>query len=336
MRGPGWLAWLVVGMGVAFLGAGLGTTYGLALRPMSRAQAATSWSEATCHVTRAEIESRRGKKSRWLYEAEIEYEYEASGRRYTGSRIAFTPPVSTSDQRDAAAIVARYPVGAETPCWYDPADPGSVTLSRKVAGGFWFAFPLPFLIAGFFIFRLGTRLARQRRAGFPTSDGRVRYERRGGGIPELAATATIIAVCGLTAHHALAQDLAYVGPIALALAVVAATWFAHELRCALSVVTIVAPAEIERDTDVRIEHTVRTPFGAPPITAAAELVEMRRHGTTTSWQTIKTIVVADGVLRIDGPATVAERGHGLDWELELRAHLPYGPDLYVRAPIRVR
>ncbi len=323
--------------GAVFVAGGTTVAYGVVLRPMVDARAAAAWIPTTCRVLRSEVRPESTSKGKRVWGAAVHYEYQAGGRRHEGSRRAFTPPVSTSDRDDAEDIVARYPIGADVPCWFDPADPASATLSRTVRGSLWFAFPLPFLVVGFFVMRYGARLGRDRRPGTPASgDGRFVYLRRGSGNPEVAVAAWIAGLIGTAAALAFSLGLSTVATIAAPLAGVALAWFAHEVRCALSVVSIVAPAQLERDAKARIEHDVRTPFGSPPVSVRALALETKRVGSKTLTSTVETVEVDDGILRIEGPPSrdTSEQGH-LAWFIEVRTHLPYGPDLYVRAPIRV-
>ena len=100
----------------------------------------------------------------------------------------------------------------------------------------------------------------------------------------------------------------------------------------------IAPPEIEQSTDAQILATVRTPFSSPPVTIEAHAVEMRKqpNGKWAS-DTIRRIpATPDGTLRVFGPPTLESSGDDLTWHLDIRTHLPYGPDFHVKVPLRVR
>jgi len=209
--------WVLTLFGVALIAAGTVTAYTITIDPAREARAASAWRETTCHVTRSIVTmDRRGKRR--SYDAAIEYEYEVGGRRYAGSRVAFTS--GYGNRVEAAETVARYPLGWDSPCWYDPANPASATLSRTVAERMWSAFHLLFLFGGLGV--LGWR-----RRIHPGASP------RGSRLLELIAIAWIAAVIGVVGSVAFDLGHTTTGTLAYGVAAVTVGWFAHQVRAVL-------------------------------------------------------------------------------------------------------
>jgi hypothetical protein len=92
---------------------------------------AQKWSQTTGTVVRSEIEARH---HRFAGEAEtvknvpvVEYEFTAGGRKIRGSRIGIGDDAGGANTE---ATLARYPIGATVPVYYDPASPANCVLER--------------------------------------------------------------------------------------------------------------------------------------------------------------------------------------------------------------
>lgn len=86
----------------------------------------------------------------------------ADGRRYAARGYDMLG-TSSSDRSSQQAIVDQYTVGKTYPCWYDPANPTQVVLTRQFN---WFVFIIPgvflfvggvFVIVGFVLLRWRSR-----------------------------------------------------------------------------------------------------------------------------------------------------------------------------------
>jgi len=66
------------------------------------------------------------------YSAEIEFEYDLNGQRYTGDRHSYFS-FGTSSQTHSQEIVDRYPVGREVSVYYDPGEPSESVLEVDAA-----------------------------------------------------------------------------------------------------------------------------------------------------------------------------------------------------------
>jgi hypothetical protein len=64
------------------------------------------------------------------YSPSISYSYQIGGKDYESKRLMFGAKQSGS-YKSAAAVADRYPVGASTPVFYNPADPAEVVLERQ-------------------------------------------------------------------------------------------------------------------------------------------------------------------------------------------------------------
>jgi hypothetical protein len=91
------------------------------------------WPSATGRVTRSKVVP--GRRERASYD--VRYEYEASGRRYTGDRVRFGGALNLNST-DARATALRYPEGGSVAVRYHPRRPAIATLEPRVSGFLWF------------------------------------------------------------------------------------------------------------------------------------------------------------------------------------------------------
>lgn len=114
-----------VGIGImaypAYLAVRLGRSYG--------------WREAKGKVVSSSVESSehltRGRRRRF-YKARVVYEYPVDGASYTSERIYFGHARST-EGADEHELVKRYPAGRSVTVLYDPDDPSSSILERRLS-----------------------------------------------------------------------------------------------------------------------------------------------------------------------------------------------------------
>jgi len=110
---------------------GIPTTYLLWLCWL--ALSSRQWPSATGCITLSKVvPSRRRKLSSYI----VRYEYEASGRRYTGDRVRFGGALNLNSA-DAQATVLRYPEGKSVAVRYHPQRPAIATLEPRVSGFLW-------------------------------------------------------------------------------------------------------------------------------------------------------------------------------------------------------
>jgi hypothetical protein len=329
--------------GGLFLLVGIGTTIGLTVRPMWLAHASQSWTEARCRIDRSEVESYVDSDNQDMYRARVEYTYDVGGRQLRGDRIDFGAEGSSSMRSSHADTVARYPAGAEIACWYDPAEPASVVLNRTIEAGLFLAFPIPFAAIGFFLLRYASARRRDLMPAVAGRSDRRLHLRRGSGALEVAGAVALAALFVTAAVLANGVATTLVSSVALAVAAAAVLVAGHELRCYLSALTVTLPERVRRGEELRAAWGVQSPIGAPHGTACLIATETRSTGSSVQSSTVRTIPLHDpehrgaATVRIpdDAPTSVADPRYKLDWFVEIRAHLPLGPDVRVRAPITV-
>ena len=114
-----------------------------------KAKDTRGWEETPCEITRSEIiEERPTPNSQMAYRAAIEYSYSFREQSYTGSRIKRVDG-PTSHRKRAEKLTERYPLGAETSCWVDSANPSWVVLKHDTMAPLYTVwFPGLFVVAG--------------------------------------------------------------------------------------------------------------------------------------------------------------------------------------------
>lgn len=107
------------------------------IRRRSAAKQASSlaWPSCQGQVTRAVVQSSRDKDDHVTYSAAIAYAYAVNGQSLSGDRVAWGGRSSSSNAREAEAMVARYPVGSAVQVYYNPERPGEAVLEPAAKGG---------------------------------------------------------------------------------------------------------------------------------------------------------------------------------------------------------
>ena len=65
-----------------------------------------------------------------MFKPEVRFVYEIAGQRHESKTHSLFVNESSSDS-EAAAMVARYPVGAKVTAYVDPVNPGNAVLDRS-------------------------------------------------------------------------------------------------------------------------------------------------------------------------------------------------------------
>jgi hypothetical protein len=132
--------------GLLFVLVGSGVLIGAGLVPLNQAFRAAHWPEAPCVILASQVETHSDSDGT-TYAAKIRYRYSLDGAEFVSSRYSFLN-IGSGHER-AQAVVDRYPVGANSICYYDPQDPGSAVLKREVGWGALFGLMgLPFIAVG--------------------------------------------------------------------------------------------------------------------------------------------------------------------------------------------
>jgi hypothetical protein len=100
-----------------------------------KAQASLAWPSTPGQVIASDVNRYRGNDGEWAEEARVVYEYAVGGTPFKGNRITFGG-ASSGNRAAARKTVARYSAGANVEVFYDPAQPGSAVLERKMPGMF--------------------------------------------------------------------------------------------------------------------------------------------------------------------------------------------------------
>lgn len=153
--------------GLVFMLVGGGFIYGIGINPWLAARAAENWQEVPCKITVSRVDSHRTSKGGTSYSLEILYEYMVNGQPYSCDRFNFSP--ATSGGRSSSAEASRqYPVGRQTVCYVNPADPTDAVLLKE-GGLSWFALiPGFFFLVGLLIFaNAGKATGASRKSGLP-------------------------------------------------------------------------------------------------------------------------------------------------------------------------
>jgi len=95
---------------------------------VAQAQRAAAWAKASGKIVTSRLvtEKRNGKE---IKAPRVEYEFTIAFHRYRGRRVNFAEVLAGPD---AVATVARYPVGAAVPVYYDPANPTESVIERDL------------------------------------------------------------------------------------------------------------------------------------------------------------------------------------------------------------
>ena len=144
-----------------FAAAGGAILWFLLLRPMMKVAAAQSWPPVSCTVVDSRVDTSSSDDGGSTYKAVVNASYRHEGREYKAP-YDFSGNTYSSGYDGKAEIVARYPVGAETTCYVNPADPAESVISRDLVGAYFFGlfglfFFLPGIIGFFWVLGGGSK-----------------------------------------------------------------------------------------------------------------------------------------------------------------------------------
>ena len=144
--------------GVIFIVIGILLLWILTLSPLLLHLASQRWEEVPARVTSSELVRSRSQStgrrpSGTTYRIAISYEYQYGGKTYLGERYDITRSSGSTNVGvdEMRRIVRRHPVGMQTRCWVNPADPSQALIDRSLAGNYFLFmvwFPFPFLGLG--------------------------------------------------------------------------------------------------------------------------------------------------------------------------------------------
>ncbi len=137
----------VLGLSVALAGL---VFFGLMARSYLRAKEMRTWPRVPCVIIVSEIEERQhDENSEPEYRQNLSYGYEWQGKARTGDHLSLRTNPWTSKAPVIQERAAQYPVGLNTTCLVDPANPDfSVLKPDSLAPGYSIWFPSLFIIGG--------------------------------------------------------------------------------------------------------------------------------------------------------------------------------------------
>ncbi|MDZ4288523.1 MAG: DUF3592 domain-containing protein [Prosthecobacter sp.] len=139
-----WLA----SMGLFLALAGAAFTYGL-WGAWQKAEETRHWVATPCRIVSSRIVSARpSPQSNIEHRVELRYRFDFGGQSLFGSHIKRVEG-PTAHKAEATKKLEAYPVGLETTCWVNPADPQQTVLKHSGRGALYSIwFPILFVIGG--------------------------------------------------------------------------------------------------------------------------------------------------------------------------------------------
>ena len=150
--------WYLAILGLVLAGLGVVFVW-LMGRSFLRAYQMRSWPEVGCVILSSEVEERRHDESSAAeFRQDLSFGYEWQGSAHTGDHLTLRGSPWSSNRELVEARVAEYPVGKNTLCHVNPADPDFAVLTNdSLAPGYSIWFPALFVVGGIGItFRAAT------------------------------------------------------------------------------------------------------------------------------------------------------------------------------------
>lgn len=99
----------------------------------AKGDASSSWPSAVGIVQQSQLEQRQvnaggDRDNTWEYFPHISYHYQVQGQDYQSTNRRFPNPGYSRSQQEVAAILVRYPAGAQVRVYYNPANPAEACL----------------------------------------------------------------------------------------------------------------------------------------------------------------------------------------------------------------
>jgi Protein of unknown function (DUF3592) len=136
-----------IGLTLALLGSFF---FWLMARSFLRAWEMRTWPEVMCVILSSEVKERRNdENSAPEFCQDLTYGYEWKGLARTGDHLTLRGSPWSSNQPLIEARVAEYPVGRQTICHVNPANPDTAVLKNdSLAPGYSIWFPALFVVGG--------------------------------------------------------------------------------------------------------------------------------------------------------------------------------------------
>ena len=122
-------------------------TWFITIRPLTGLVAARSWVETPCTILASQV-AESSDSDGTTYKVDVQYSYVFAGGEHRSGRYDFFDAYSSGYQ-GKADVVARYPPGASTVCYVNPADPSEAVIDRSPGPRYLVGLvPLVFLFIG--------------------------------------------------------------------------------------------------------------------------------------------------------------------------------------------
>lgn len=159
--------------GLVFLVVGCATFFALFVLPVWRTIIAREWHSTAAQIVSSEV-GVHSSSDGTTYSIDITYRYTVDGKQYESKRYDCNAFTSSSGRSGKEAVVAQYPAGSSTFCYYDPSNPSMAVLNRDFSLATLVGlFPLIFVLVGAGAMYGGVRTLRpprQRSMGFSRKD----------------------------------------------------------------------------------------------------------------------------------------------------------------------
>lgn len=335
-------------VGIVFVAGGAWLHVQAALKPAWQIRSAQAWPQTTCTILHSEVVEGTDSDGDTTYDAYVAYSWRDGDAERRGDRIDFSFGGPGGD--DAFEAVRAFPVGAQVPCWLDPADRAQAVLRREgvaVGGGL---VAVLFLVAGLVMLYLELGQPRPPRARVAAG---VLVARPRWGRQLVASTGALLGATPLAVSAYLLMELGRPGSAVLyaAIAAGALVLAAHQLGQWLTGLSLeVSPPRLALGETARLRWRMRAPFGVGRGTVRLVAYERvwRSDGSSTVMEErlIHEAHVADldrahagaavdVVVPRDGLPTLTAGRAMIEWSLAVHAELPRWPDLDLRVPIEV-
>ncbi len=110
---------------------GLGAFYGVYLM-LAKQAAVKSWPTAIARVLISRLKTSQSSDNSTMYQPYVQYRYTVQGKEYTHDRYELIDSSSNLKNHEEKKLAA-YPVGAQVPVFYNPADPADAVLNAKTS-----------------------------------------------------------------------------------------------------------------------------------------------------------------------------------------------------------
>ncbi len=119
-------------LGVLFGVIGWAVYHFLGVPGITEGKASESWPQVSGKILSSQVVTSKGSDNQTMYQPEIRFTYEVSGKSYESNQINVSPPVSSGSSGSSYEMVDQFPRGKEVPVYYNPDKPSFAILMTGV------------------------------------------------------------------------------------------------------------------------------------------------------------------------------------------------------------